>query len=261
MKSAENNRFQDFFEEDKYIVLKSYIYNYILRKRAVAENLETNEDSMILEVGSGLSPVTPPADNVIYSDLSLTALQTLKNSQKEGMYVVADATALPFKESVFTHVVCSEVLEHIPDDKKAVKEVSKVLEPSGDYIITFPHRKFYFAADDRFVEHFRRYELDEMESILHDSGFETKKIVKVLGPLEKILMNFIVFCFLLVHKISPGLKKSRLESVFLNMLPVLFKWINRFFLRVMAIDTKIMPRSLASLLLIKSKLSKKSAKK
>ena len=66
--------------------------------------------------------------------------------------------------------MCSEVLEHIEDDRTALKELARVLRPSGDLIITFPHRKFYFARDDHFVKHFRRYELDEMKELIQAVG-------------------------------------------------------------------------------------------
>ena len=89
-------------------------------------------------------------------------MQTLKEMNGDkGMYVVADAENLPFKDSAFTHVVSSEVLEHIPDDKKAVNEVARIIKKGGDFILTFPHRKFYFSMDD----HIRDLFLDAGETL------------------------------------------------------------------------------------------------
>jgi len=39
---------------------------------------------------------------------------------------------------------------------------------------------------DRFVNHFRRYELGEMKANLKNAGLETLEVQKLLGPLEKI---------------------------------------------------------------------------
>ncbi len=39
MNSTETRNFQDLFKEDRYVVLKNYLYNYILRKRAVKKSL------------------------------------------------------------------------------------------------------------------------------------------------------------------------------------------------------------------------------
>ena len=45
--------------------------------------------------------------------------------------LVADITGLPFPDNFFDMVICSEVLEHIPDQHTAIKEVTRVLRPGG----------------------------------------------------------------------------------------------------------------------------------
>jgi ubiquinone/menaquinone biosynthesis C-methylase UbiE len=52
---------------------------------------------------------------------------------KEG-----DALALPFADGEFDRVVASEVLEHIPDDTRAIAELVRVLRPGGTMAITVP---------------------------------------------------------------------------------------------------------------------------
>jgi ubiquinone/menaquinone biosynthesis C-methylase UbiE len=74
-------------------------------------------------------------------------------------------------------------LEHLRNAQQALKEMARVMKPSGQLIITFPHRKFYFANDDCFVGHFRRYELHEMQDRLTGLGLRPVSIQKVLGPL------------------------------------------------------------------------------
>lgn len=44
---------------------------------------------------------------------------------------VADITAIPHPEGAFDAVVCSHVLEHVPDDRRAMAEVFRVLAPGG----------------------------------------------------------------------------------------------------------------------------------
>ena len=175
-----NNRFQDFFEQNNYITLKNYLYNYRLRKMAVENSLKREMPELVLEVGSGISPVMTKTNRIIYTDLSLTALQILRHTHAKGWYVVADGLHLPFKTGVFTHAICSEVLEHIPDDKAVIKELSRVMRLAGRLIITFPHRRFYFTIDDRFVEHYRRYELSEMVNKLMKCGL---KPISIGSPL------------------------------------------------------------------------------
>ena len=50
----------------------------------------------------------------------------------------ADITLLPFAQATFDHVICSEVLEHIPDDQKAASELIRVLKPGGTLAVSVP---------------------------------------------------------------------------------------------------------------------------
>lgn len=52
--------------------------------------------------------------------------------------VEADLTALPFADAHFDTVVCSHVLEHVPDDRAAVREIYRVLRPGGVALIQTP---------------------------------------------------------------------------------------------------------------------------
>jgi len=54
MNHSKANRFQDFFEESKYTLLKNYLYNYRLRKMAVEKSLQNENTKLILEVGQSI---------------------------------------------------------------------------------------------------------------------------------------------------------------------------------------------------------------
>jgi ubiquinone/menaquinone biosynthesis C-methylase UbiE len=49
-----------------------------------------------------------------------------------------DITRLPFSKGSFDLVICSEVLEHVPDDRKAAGELLRVLKPEGDLVVSVP---------------------------------------------------------------------------------------------------------------------------
>ena len=188
MSVSQIDNFGSLFENENYVLLKNYLYNYLLRKKAVEKNITLGNQGFVLEVGSGLSPMVTNTNTVVYSELSLEALRILKARNGRGSYVAADGMQLPFKTGSFDHTICSEVLEHLADDRQALHELARVMKPSGQVIITFPHRKFYFAYDDHFVKHLRRYELSEMEDRLQAVGLRPVSIQKVLGPLEKVTM-------------------------------------------------------------------------
>lgn len=51
--------------------------------------------------------------------------------------VFADITDIPFGEE-FDHVISIHVLEHIPDDNKAIREIFRVLKPGGHALLAVP---------------------------------------------------------------------------------------------------------------------------
>ena len=52
--------------------------------------------------------------------------------------MAGDALSLPFPDATFDRVICSEVLEHIPDDRGAMREILRVLRPGGTAAVTVP---------------------------------------------------------------------------------------------------------------------------
>jgi SAM-dependent methyltransferase len=65
---------------------------------------------------------------------------SLITEENGGKWAVAQANIakLPFADGFFDVVICSEVLEHIDDDARAISELMRVLRPGGDIVITVP---------------------------------------------------------------------------------------------------------------------------
>lgn len=251
MKHPNEKRFEDFFMQDRYVAVKNHLYNYRLRRMAINGRLAEQEDGLLLEVGSGLSPIVTDRDNIVYSELSFRALQTLKRlNGGRGSYVVADGTRLPFKDAGVDHVVCSEVLEHVEHDTVALAEIGRVLKEDGTAYITVPHRQFYYASDDAFVAHFRRYEIDEMRGKMTEGGLELHRIQKVMGPLEKVTMWSVVKFFSLLPKGKSG-DNGGGGSWLLKLEPFI-KWSNICYTGAAWLDARIWPRALSTVLLFEA---------
>ena len=65
--------------------------------------------------------------------------------------VKADICNLPFESNTYDYIICNHVLEHIPDDTKAMKELYRVLKPGGVAILQVPYeanRKTTFEDDN-----------------------------------------------------------------------------------------------------------------
>ena len=240
MKYSDTNRFQAFFKESKYIFFKNHLYNYLLRKKAVNQSLKNESLKLILEVGSGISPMLTGIRTAIYSDLSFSALKILRETNKAGRYVVADGMNLPFKAGIFSHTICSEVLEHLTDDRMALKEIHRVMAPAAVLVVTFPHRKFYFSNDDRFVNHCRRYEISEMKDRLTSVGLKLTDTRKVLGPFEKLTMSLAVYGYSIVQKLKFPAGGNKHDDRLLKIAAYVFRPINRVLMGIAWIDAKIM---------------------
>lgn len=52
--------------------------------------------------------------------------------------VLADLTAMPFEAASAPVIVCSHVLEHVPDDATAVRELARVAGPDGRVLVVVP---------------------------------------------------------------------------------------------------------------------------
>ncbi|MEM4271002.1 MAG: class I SAM-dependent methyltransferase [Candidatus Pacearchaeota archaeon] len=58
-----------------------------------------------------------------------------KKNYKKLNLVVADGHKIPFPNSTFDLIICCEVLEHVTNPEKVVKEIKRVLTPNGTALI------------------------------------------------------------------------------------------------------------------------------
>ena len=77
-------------------------------------------------------------DGVLATFVAMAEAGELVPGAARAAVVQGDALALPFADGAFDRVICSEVLEHIPDDRAALAELARVLRPGGTMAITVP---------------------------------------------------------------------------------------------------------------------------
>ena len=79
--------------------------------------------------------------------------------------------ALPFPDSAFDAVVCSDVLYHLDDDVGALRELFRVLRPGGLAVINVPAHQWLWSYHDVTVHGRRRYDRRTLERKLCEAKF------------------------------------------------------------------------------------------
>jgi len=82
--------------------------------------------------------------------------------------VKADICDLPFENEGFDFILCNHVLEHIPDDHKAMQELYRILKPGGTAILQIPQ------------------ELDRAKTFQDDSIIDPKERAKIFGQYDHV---------------------------------------------------------------------------
>jgi len=88
--------------------------------------------------------------------------------------IVCDITAIPQPDASFDAIMCTEVLEHLPDPLAALHEFARLLRPSGHLILTAPFCSLTHFAPFHFATGFNRY---FYERHLPDCGFNLVELV------------------------------------------------------------------------------------
>ena len=159
--------------------------------------LDLDPGSRILDVGCGSGRHTAAAYrfpgavvvgvDLAWADLAATRqrlqLHDRLNEHGGGRWALcaADGLHLPFADGRFDLVICAEVLEHIPAHADAIAEITRVLRPGGDLVVSVPRygperlcwalSAEYAAADGG---HVRIYRKQKLVALLRRAGLKVR---------------------------------------------------------------------------------------
>jgi SAM-dependent methyltransferase len=120
--------------------------------------------------------------------------------------IVGSATDIPMPDLSFDTVVCTEVLEHVPDPSKAFSELCRVLKTGGHLILSTP---MYWPRHEVPYDYFR-YPYDGLLHLVKEGGFELVElynrgrsyafigqIIQATQPIPSNIISWIVNSFFL----------------------------------------------------------------
>ncbi|MBI3839984.1 MAG: class I SAM-dependent methyltransferase [Planctomycetia bacterium] len=137
----------------------------------------------ILDVGSGAGQIAKHllkyADSdagITCCDLSPEMLRRARTRLKSAVphHVAADLCRLPFADESFDCVTCGYVLEHLPDARPGLAELSRVMQPGGRMLLLTTEDSFSGAWTSRFWC-CRTYNRQELFRTSHELGLIWKK--------------------------------------------------------------------------------------
>jgi ubiquinone/menaquinone biosynthesis C-methylase UbiE len=90
----------------------------------------------VLDIGCGSSRIIQHLPDAIGVDILLPKLRFLRS--RHARLLQGSILALPFSDRAFDIVICSQVIEHIPDRPAAFDELARVLRPGATLILGTP---------------------------------------------------------------------------------------------------------------------------
>jgi ubiquinone/menaquinone biosynthesis C-methylase UbiE len=108
-------------------------------RKLIAKYAVAGEEILDAGCGTGLNLRNLPAGSTGI-DINPRNVELLKRRLPNHRVVEGDIEALPFADASFGTVLCTEVLEHVPDPVAALREFRRVVRPGGVLIGSVPAR-------------------------------------------------------------------------------------------------------------------------
>lgn len=215
-----------------------------LRRRAkwIIEKLDPKKGEKILDLGCGdgfylhlLSNLDLEIELVgsDYDKNALNSAQKNLNTNKIKLVQADLMKKLPFPNDYFDGIIMSEVLEHLQDDVKGMKEVRRILKKGGRVVLSVPNIDYPFFWDPInwiiqrifkthiksgfwagiWNQHLRLYSTTQVRSVLDKSGFKNIKTATLTHfclPFNHHIIN--LGARILAYKKVPSILKKQVSK-------------------------------------------------
>lgn len=171
---------REYYRE--YFQLEEKHWVFIARRKIsfsiMDKYLAGNNKLDILDVGTGTGVMLGAlkrygrVTGVDSSDIAI------KFCQERGYSNVVSGSAenMSFENNSFDLICAMDLLEHLDNDQKALKEFYRILRPGGFLFVTVPAYMFLWGPHDEINMHKRRYRINEIYQKIIDAKFCVEKI-------------------------------------------------------------------------------------
>jgi len=178
-------------------------------------------------VGSNLSFLQSLGFRAIGVDSEIYSLSLAKRRLSAIPLINGDLLKLPFKTNSVELVIATDILEHLQDDIRGIKEIHRVLKQEGKVVLTVPAFQFLWGIQDDVGKHQRRYSKKQLEEKMEMEGFKI---------LRSSYFNFFLFFPILLSRRFIHLFSLRINSE--NRINAPF--INFFLKRIFFLESSIL---------------------
>jgi glycosyltransferase involved in cell wall biosynthesis len=151
----------------------------------MADTIRPYVGERVLEIGAGIGNLTTnlvPRTEYYASDINEHYLDRLNNLKLTRPYLevgYTDASAgETYPKAEFDTVICLNVVEHLEDDVKALRNICGSLEKEGRAIVLVPSGPGLYGTLDKVLGHYRRYTRDQLVEACARAGFRVEKVLK-----------------------------------------------------------------------------------
>lgn len=222
MKKEEYQKLYDFERFYWWHVGRREIIKTLISKISPLKN------SHILEIGCGTGgniEILSHFGEVVGLDNSPEAI---KFCQERGFRncLLGEAENINFPEKSFDLIMALDLLEHIEDEQKMLKETRRVLKDDGRLLIMVPAYQFLWSEHDEALHHKRRYSLGGLNLVIKKADFKV--------AWESYFITFTAPTFFIYRLLSKIIKKKMDSRTDYIILPPFINKILIFLLKIEA---------------------------
>lgn len=162
-------------------------------KNLIINSKIQNADKWI-DVGCGLRPYENYFPKYSYIGVDVEVSGAKKSMKIPDYYY--DGLNLPFDTGSVDGVISTQVLEHVPNPRLLITEMSRIIKPNGSIILSIP---FTWQEHETPFD-FSRFSSFGITELLNNAGFEIEEIIKDTSSIETIAILLNVY---IINNLTP----------------------------------------------------------